>query len=97
MSSTKLIKLTNDLLLQFKQVNTKKFFNNVLKLQKIEAYKGLEKLRLPVNRLKLINLYGPATVNAYNYFDQNIIQFPAGILQVSTTSRQWPPILLRLS
>lgn len=70
------------LLIQFKQVNTKKFFNNVLKLQKIEAFKGLEKLRLPVNRLKLINLYGPATVNAYNYFDQNIIQFPAGILQV---------------
>lgn len=53
----------------------------MLKLQKIEAYKGLEKLRTPVNRLKLINLYGPATVNAYNYFDQNIIQFPAGILQ----------------
>ena len=52
-----------------------------MKLQKIEAFKGLEKLRTPVDRLKLVNLYGPATVNAYNYFDQNIIQFPAGILQ----------------
>lgn len=59
----------------------------MLKLQKIEAFKGLEKLRLPVNRLKLINLYGPATVNAYNYFDQNIIQFPAGILQASASRR----------
>ncbi|KAI1285214.1 Neprilysin-1 [Halotydeus destructor] len=63
-----------------RQVTPDKFYSAIANLDRWDTVTDLRKLKKAVNR-KNSKLSGPATVNAFNYFDLNFIQFPAGVLQ----------------
>lgn len=58
---------------QIKEVQPDKFFSAVANLDRWQVVGNLRKLRKRVSR-KQSRLSGPATVNAFNYFDLNYIR-----------------------
>ncbi|XP_055546454.1 neprilysin-2-like isoform X2 [Wyeomyia smithii] len=57
------------------------YLKSILHLNKFQATKSFQKLRLPVNKTEWIRHARPAVVNAFYSPIENSIQFPAGILQ----------------
>ena len=56
-----------------RQIDGSKFFTAILNLDRWQEIVNMRKLRKPVKR-HASKLSGPATVNAFNYFDLNYIR-----------------------
>ncbi|UYV67180.1 Nep2 [Cordylochernes scorpioides] len=74
------------------EVSVDKFFESVLQVNSLEAYRDLSELRRPVNRTNEWRT-GPAVVNAFYSPSSNSITFPAGILHPPFYEYGRPPAL----
>ena len=56
-----------------RQIDSRKFFSAIANLDRWQAITNLRRLKKRVNRAT-VKLSGPATVNAFNYFDLNYVR-----------------------